>query len=147
MRLARYAFTAFAVIGAASLPLIADTQADHDGLIGTWNENGGAHGWVIENGANGLHMTQLEASTPIADFTCATDGHDCAIKISGKKAKVSLYYNGSALIQLETRGDTITKRKFLVDGSGLKVEVTPMTGKVATAEERQFDRGQATARK
>jgi hypothetical protein len=91
-------------------------------------------------------MTQLEASAPIADFTCATDGHDCDIKISGKKAKVSLYYNGSALIQLETRGDTVTKRKFLVDGSGLKVEVTPMTGQVVT-EERQFGRGQATARK
>jgi hypothetical protein len=142
-----YAFTAFAVIGAVSLPLIADTQTDRDGLIGTWTESGGSHGWVIENGAKGLHMTQLESSAPIADFTCTTDGNDCAIKISGKKGTVSLYYNGSALIQLETRGDTITKRKFQVDGSGLKVEVTPMTGKVVTAEERQFDRGQATARK
>ncbi|HVV44229.1 MAG TPA: hypothetical protein VHC72_03465 [Bryobacteraceae bacterium] len=146
MKLAMYAFTAFAVIGAVSVPLAADTQSDRDGLIGTWTENGGNHGWVIENGANGLHMTQIEGSAPIADFTCATDGHDCNIKISGKKAKVSLYYNGSALIQLETKGDTVTKRKFLVSGSGLKVEVTPMTGKVIT-EERQFDRGQATARK
>jgi hypothetical protein len=146
MKLAMYAFTAFAVIGAVSLPLAADTQSDRDGLVGTWTENGGTHGWVIENGANGLHMTQIEGSAPIADFTCATDGHDCEIRISGKKAKVSLYYNGSALIQLETRGDTVTKRKFLVSGSGLKVEVTPMTGKVVT-EERQFDRGQATARK
>jgi hypothetical protein len=146
MKLAMYAFTAFAVIGAVSVPLAADTQSDRDGLIGTWTENGGNHGWVIENGANGLHMTQIEGSAPIADFTCATDGHDCSIKISGKKAKVSLYYNGSALIQLETKGDTVTKRKFLVSGSGLKVEVTPMTGKVIT-EERQFDRGQATARK
>jgi hypothetical protein len=141
-----YALTAFAVVGAASLPLLADTQTDRDGLIGTWTENGGSHGWVIENGANGLHMTQLEASAPIADFTCATDGQDCNIKISGKKAKVSLYYNGSALIQLETRGDTVTKRKFQVDGGGLKVEVTPMTGTIVT-EEREFGRGQATARK
>jgi len=146
MRLAMYAFTAFAVIGAASLPLAADTQSDRDALVGTWNENGGSHGWVIENGADGLHMTQIEASAPIADFTCAADGRDCAIKISGKKAKVSLYYNGSALIQLETRGDTVTKRKFLVSGGGLTVEVTPMTGKTVT-EARQFGRGQATARK
>jgi len=141
-----YVFTAFAVIGAVSLPLLADTQADRDSLIGTWTENGGTHGWVIENSANGLHMTQIDASAPIADFTCATDGHDCDTKISGKKAKVSLYYNGSALVQLETRGDTVTKRKFSISGNGLKVEVTPMTGKIVT-EERQFDRGQATARK
>jgi hypothetical protein len=145
MRFAMYAFTAFAAIGAVSLPLIADTQTDRDSLVGTWNENGGSHGWVIESSAKGLHMTQLEASAPIADFTCATDGHDCDIKISGKKGKVSLYYNGSALIQLETKGDLITKRKFTINGDGLKVEVTPMTDKVVT-EERQFGRGQATAR-
>jgi len=146
MKLAMYAFTAFALIGIVSLPLLADAQSDRDGLIGTWTENGGAHGWVIANGAKGLHMTQLEASAPIADFTCATDGHDCDIKISGKKAKVSMYYNGAALIQLETKGDAITKRKFTINGNGLKVEVTPMTDKPVT-EERQFDRGQATARK
>jgi len=145
MRFAMYAFTAFAAIGAVSLPLMADTQTDRDSLVGTWNENGGAHGWVIESSAKGLHMTQLEASAPIADFTCATDGHDCDIKISGKKGKVSLYYNGSALIQLETKGDLITKRKFTINGDGLKVEVTPMTDKVVT-EERQFGRGPATAR-
>jgi hypothetical protein len=146
MRLAMYAFAAFAVIGAASLPLFADAQSDRDGLIGTWTENGGAHGWVIENGAKGLHMTQLETSAPVADFTCATDGHDCDIRISGKKGKVSMYYNGAALIQFETKGDVVTKRKFSINGNGLKVEVTPMTDKMVT-EERQFDRGQATARK
>lgn len=146
MRLAMYAFAAFAVIGAVSLPLVADTQTDREALIGTWNETGGSQGWVIENGADGLHMTQIEASAPIADFTCATDGRDCDAKISGKKAKVSLYYNGAALIQLETRGNNVTKRKFLVSGGGLTVEVTPMTGKVVT-EARQFGRGQATARK
>ena len=142
MRLAMYAFTAFAVLGAVSLPLAADAQSDRDGLIGTWTENGGAHGWVIESDAKGLHMTQLEASAPIADFTCAPDGHDCDIKISGKKGKVSMYYNGASLIQLETKGDAITKRKFTIDSDGLKVEVTPMTGKVVT-EERQFGRGTA----
>jgi hypothetical protein len=146
MKLAIYAFTALAVIAAVSLPLAADTQSDRDGLIGTWTESGGAHGWVIESNASGLHMTQLEASAPVADFSCATDGHDCDIKISGKKGKVSLYYNGSALIQLETKGSLITKRKFSINGNGLKVEVTPMTDKVVT-EERQFDRGQPTARK
>jgi hypothetical protein len=140
-----YAVTAVAVIGAASLSLLADTQTDRSGLVGTWNQNGGTHGWVIESSPNGLHMTEMDASAPIADFTCATDGQDCNTKISGKKAKVSLYYNGSALVQIETRGDAITKRKFVVSGNGLKVEVTPMTGKVVT-EERQFDRGQATAR-
>jgi hypothetical protein len=146
MKLAISAFTAFAVIGAVSLPLTADTQSDRDALIGTWTENGGAHGWVIENTEKGLHMTQTEASASVADFTCATDGHDCDVKISGKKAKVSMYYNGASLIQLETKGDAITKRKFTIDGNGLKVEVTPMTDKVVT-EQHRFDRGQATARK
>ncbi len=146
MRRAMYAFTAFALLGAATLPLVADEQADRDKLVGSWIESGGSHGWVIENSTNGLHMTQIEGSSPIADFTCATDGHDCDIKISGKKAKVSLYYDGSELVQFETKGDVVTKRKFTIDGAGMKVEVTPMTGTVVT-ENREFERGQPTARK
>lgn len=146
MKTFMYAFAAFAVLGAVSMPLAADTQTDRDGLVGTWTENGGNHGWVIEANGAGLHMTQIEGSGPIADFHCATDGHDCDIKISGKKAKVSLYYNGAALVQLETKGDAIVKRRFSVNGTALKVEVTPMTGKVVT-EERQFARGQSAARK
>ncbi|HVW09814.1 MAG TPA: hypothetical protein VHC90_14595 [Bryobacteraceae bacterium] len=147
MRRAMYAFTAFVILGTATLPLVADEQADRDKLVGSWTEAGGEHAWVIESSANGLHMTQIEGTAPVADFTCATDGHDCDIRISGKKAKVSLYYNGSALVQLETKGDVITKRKFFIDGGGMKVEVTPMTGKSVATENREFERGQPTARK
>jgi hypothetical protein len=145
MKVAMYAFTAFAVLGAA-VPLAGDTQSDRASLVGTWVENGGNHGWVIEANGTGLHVTQLEGSAPIADFNCSTDGQDCDIKISGHKAKVSMYYNGSALVQLETKGDVVVKRRFSATGGSMKVEVTPMTGQLVT-EERQFARGQATARK
>lgn len=146
MKSIMYTFAAFAALGALTTPAPADEQADRASLVGSWVENGGNRGWVIENSNNGLHVTQLENSAPVADFSCATDGHDCEVKISGHKAKVSMYYNGAALVQLETKGDQIVKRRFSATGNSMKVQITPMTGKVTT-EEREFERGQTAARK
>jgi hypothetical protein len=59
-----------------------------------------------------------------------------------------LYYNGAALVQLETKGDQIVKRRFsiLPSGNAMKVEVTPMSGKLQK-EELEFERRQPIAQK
>ena len=53
------------------------------------------------------------------------------------------------LVQVETKGDQIVKRRFSVlpTGSAMKVEVIPMTGKAVQPEELQFERGQPVTRK
>lgn len=145
MKLVMYtiaAFAAFSTIASAQ----ADPLADRANLTGSWVQNGGNRGWVIEPSGNNLHMTLLENSAPVADFTCTADGHDCETKISGHKAKVSMYYNGAALVQFETRGDQVVKRRFSATGNSLKVQITAMNGKTET-EEREFARGATGAQK
>lgn len=144
MKTIMYTFAAFSTMAAMSAPATpagADDKADRAHLLGSWVQSGGSGGWIIDNAADGLHLTQIEAASPIADFQCNTYGENCEVRIAGHKATVSLYYNGSALVQMETKGDQIVKRRFSVlpSGNSMKVEVTPMTGRVRT-EELEFER-------
>ncbi len=152
MKITMYTFAAFSAIAAVSqltTPLRADDKATaRAALVGSWVQNGGATGWIIESRTDGLHVTQIEGSGPIADFECNTYGQNCEVKIAGHKATESLYYNGSALVQLETKGDQIVERRFSVlpSGNSLKVEVTPMGGKMQK-EQLEFERRQPLAQK
>jgi hypothetical protein len=146
MKTIMYTFAAFTTMVALSpltTPAQADDKADRASLVGSWVQNGGSAAWIIDSRADGLHVTQIEGSGPVADFQCNTEGQSCDIKIGGHKASVSMYYNGPALVQLETKGDQIVKRRFsiLPSGNSMKVEVTPMTGRVQT-EQLEFERGQ-----
>jgi len=153
MRSFMYAFAAFTTMAALSTlapTCLADTQTDRDHLVGSWVQTGGNNAWVIDNCPDGLHITQLEGTSPVADFQCNTEGQACNVKIGGHKATVSMYYNGPALVQLETKGSRIVKRKFSVlpSGKAMKVEVTPMDGATVQTQELEFERGQpATAKK
>ncbi len=140
------ALTSFAVLSLLVMPVHADEQADRASLVGSWVQSGGNHAWIINSNANGLHMTQIEGSGTVADFDCDTLGQKCDVKISGHKATVSMYYNGSSLVQLENKDGEIVQRKFTASGASLKVEVTPMTGKLQT-EALEFQRGQPAVAK
>jgi hypothetical protein len=154
MRRVVYPLVTFAALAAAAsfLPVTGAVQAadqpDRASLIGSWvRSGGGAEEWFFDNVAGGLHVRQIEGKTAIADFQCNTDGQNCDVKISGHKTTVSMYYNGQALVQLETKGSEIVKRRFSVEPSGnsMKVIVTPMTGRAVQPEELEFERGQADA--
>jgi hypothetical protein len=151
MKAAMYTFATFATLAAASSligPARADQQADRASLIGSWVQSGGSNAWIIGNAADGLHITQIEGSGTVADYKCNLDGHDCDVKIGGHKAAISMYYNGAILVQIETRGDQIVKRRFsmLPSGTTLKVETIPMVAHAQT-EEMEFERGQPMAGK
>ncbi len=64
-----------------------------------------------------------------AHFTCSPGAGECEFNENGHKAKVSLWYDGSALMILKTGGpreDATTERKFELspDGNTLKVQFT-----------------------
>ena len=155
MKMNMYTFATFATfatmvaIPPLATPVLADEQSDRAGLVGSWIQPGGNNAWIIGNASDGLHITQIEGSGPVADYQCNLEGRDCDVKIGGHKASVSMYYNGSMLVQVETKGDQIVKRRFSVlpTGAAMKVEVIPMTGKAVQTEELQFERGQPVARK
>ena len=148
MKTILYAFVSVVALASLTTLIQADEKADRASLIGAWVQNGGTQAWVIGSQPDGLHITEIQNSAPVADFHCNTYGDDCAIKIAGHKASVSMYYNGAALVEMETRGDEIVKRRFSIEPSGnsMKLEVTPMSGHVQT-EELEFERGQVPAGK
>ena len=151
MRAAMYTFATFATLAMASSligPARADEQSGRAGLIGSWVQSGGNNAWIIDNAADGLHIKQIEGSGTVADYQCNLDGHDCDVKIGGHKAAISMYFNGAILVQIETKGDQIVKRRFSIEPSGntLKVETIPMAAHAQT-EEMEFERGQPMTRK
>jgi hypothetical protein len=144
MKLALYAIATFTTL-AALFPIAAQTRPDPRPeralLIGSWAQSGGPGGWVIEETPAGLRIVQTEGSATVASFECPPYGQDCDVKVSGHKAKVSLYYNGAALVEIETIGNDTIKRHFAVQPSGhsMNVQVTHMEGRVQT-EETEFER-------
>jgi hypothetical protein len=65
----------------------------------------------------------------VARFTCSPGGGDCPFDENGHKAKVSLWYDGSALMIVKTDGprqDATTERRLdlSADGNTLKVQFT-----------------------
>lgn len=56
-------------------------------------------------------------------------GRECKIREGGKSATVSMWFNGPKLVELETRGSDVIKRRFSVDEKGetMDVEVIPIS--------------------
>ena len=135
--------------GAAAL---ADDQTDRQKLIGSWEqqgaaENSSASSWIFSAANNSIRVTQLEGSNKVTDFTCGTAGASCEVKTAGKKATVSMWFNGPLLVEMETKGSDVVKRRFkiLPQGDVMEMEVIPIVpgGKTETF---QFKRAQLAAR-
>jgi len=93
--------------------------------------------WEIEQSGNTIHLVQHTPERKNADeIRCSTDGHDCKAKDEGRSVVVSFYYNGAALVELETEGQNrdVTKKRMQVseDGNKLTVDIVHIvpTGKL-----------------
>ena len=130
-----------------SMAALAQDPADRAKLIGSWEletpstaEN--ARGWTLNGTEDNLRVTHTQAGRPVLEFECNTMGKECVLK--ERKTKVSMWYAGSALMELETRGSDVLKRRFSVDGDVLTVEETSVvpSGK---SETQKFKRVQVSA--
>lgn len=125
--------TLFAVLLLAA-PLRADNASDRAGLLGSWQqppESGKeAAVWVLQMKGMSLHITESVGAQAVSEFECPPKGAECEGTAEGKKASVSLYYDGPALVEIETRGSDVTRRKFMVakQSDTLDIEVMPIVG-------------------
>jgi hypothetical protein len=124
------ACSAFAVL---IVPLAG--QDDRPNFSGTWQFDGskselhtvtvaGAT-WVISEDENSIRITESEdGAGKKTDLKCTTDGKEC--KISGGKATASFWYNGAMLVEMESKGDHVTRyrMKLSADGKTLTVDTT-----------------------
>lgn len=132
----------------------ADDQ-NHAKLAGTWQvEQGsaveGGSTWTFQEKSDAIHITTAQGATKLADFDCNTEGRDCTVLESGKKVKVSMWFAGPMLVELETRGSDVVKRRFGISGQGdtLEMEVIPVVPQGKTEQvtlRRVSNAGPATA--
>ena len=122
---------------------LAADGAGRANLSGEWQlEAGGGKdsgaSWILESKEDEIHVTQLQNGQKVAEFDCNTLGRECEAKDSGRHAKVSFYFNGSKLVELETRGSEVVKRRFSVGDKGdwMEVELIPVVPEGKTAVER-----------
>lgn len=122
---------------ALGFPLAAQ---DRPNLSGTWQFDGSKselHGgkiagatWVIAEDDSTIHITESEggASKKI-ELKCTTDGKEC--KVTGDKGSASFWYNGPLLVEMETKGDHVTRyrMKLSQDGKTLTVDTTSIVPK------------------
>ncbi|MES1262451.1 MAG: hypothetical protein ABUS49_12010, partial [Acidobacteriota bacterium] len=118
---------------ALTLGLWANDDAARATLTGTWTSQAeapsGASTWAFEARADAIRITHGEGAATVSDFECNTLGQVCKVKESGKRATVSLWFNGGKLVELETQGSAVTKRRFSVNGDGeqMDLEVIPVS--------------------
>jgi hypothetical protein len=112
----------------------ADNDSDHAGLLGSWQQQEdsgrGVVVWVIEVKGMDLHITESLGDRRISEFECPPKGAECEGTDAGKKAKVSMYYDGPVLVQFETAGSDVTRRRFAIAGQPdvMEIEVMPIVG-------------------
>lgn len=131
-------FRALLCITALSLApaAFANDAANPPKISGTWTTEGTAQPatWVIDENGDSIQITHKQGAETIADFKCNTLGKDCMVKDSGKKATVSMWFNGPKLVEMETKGADVTKLRFSVaaQGDAMDIEVIPITPAGAT---------------
>lgn len=116
------------------VPVLADDVSDRTKLLGSWQAQDvsgkDATVWVLEMKGTALHISESLGNIKISEFECVPKGVDCEGTVGGIKATVSMYYDGSALVQLETKGSDVTRRRFSVPGEPdmMDLEVRPIVG-------------------
>jgi hypothetical protein len=117
-----------AVLGAllAASPVLADDDASRAKLMGSWQlADGGkdAAVWTLQEKGEIIHVAHSLGGRPMTEFDCDSFGHDCAIKDGGHTAKVSLWYSGPKLVEMETKGSFVWKRTFAISGDGETMDI------------------------
>lgn len=122
------------------------SNADRAKLMGAWESQSGADNnskvtWLLEAKGDAMHITYLQGSQKLTEFECDTSGQECSTKDSGRPAKILLWFNGPKLVELETKGSEVVKRRFTIAGTGeeMDVELVPIASK-SKAETVHFKR-------
>jgi hypothetical protein len=125
----------FAVCSAVvvlGLPLGAQ---DHPNLSGTWqfdSSKSEMHAvkvagatWVINEDDSSIQISEnADGAARKTELKCTIDGKEC--KVAGEKGSASFWYNGPLLVEMETRGDRVTRYRMKLsdDGKTLTVNTT-----------------------
>lgn len=133
-------------LGACLLPLAA-FAADRPNLSGSWRMDPAKSelrsarltglNWVIDQKDDALRISETarhaDGKEVKSNFDCTTDGKECSIKEDGQAAKVSFWYNGPTLVEMEMKGrnrEIVVKKTLQLssDGKQMSVELISVVG-------------------
>jgi len=112
--------------------LLADENMDRMKLLGSWemtaHNDGETTSWMFTAKGDTFEVKEQEGKETIAAFECSIKGKPCEVKVNGKKTSVSLWYNGSYLVEMESQGSDVLKRRFRIgsDPDSMEVETIPV---------------------
>jgi hypothetical protein len=119
--------------------VIADDTDPRDKLLGKWQPataKDAGEVWLLELVGDSLRISHSMKQKTDA-IECNIMGQDCEVKVGGRKTKVSLWFNGDMLVEMEMRGTEVIKRRFRIAENGtLKLETMQIAppGRTETAE-------------
>lgn len=125
--------------------LWADEVDDRSRLLGAWQAEGQGNGaaWVLEEKGEAWRVVRSLDDGKRIESECNVMGKECAFKDSKPKRTVSMWFSGAKLVEMETSGKDVVKRRFAVvdGGQTLEVEVTPLVpaGKTETMRYRRVE--------
>jgi hypothetical protein len=119
----------------------ADDDSVHASIMGKWQQSDGngdnKSAWDLEGAGDSMHVTNSNGTQTVAEFECNVVGKECAIEDAGRRTRVSMWFNGPKLVEMETRGSQVVKRRFSIagDGASMELETIPIvpSGKSETA--------------
>lgn len=127
----------WSTVAVLALPLAGQ---DRPNLSGTWQFDGAKsqlHGvtisgatWVISEDDVSIQITESEDGVKKKiELKCSIDGKEC--KVGGEKATASFWYNGPLLVEMESKGDHVTRYRMKLsdDGKTLTVDSTSIVPK------------------
>ena len=97
--------------------------------------------WVISEDDSSIQIAESEdGAGKKLDLKCTTDGEEC--KIGGAKATASFWYNGPMLVEMENKGEHVTRyrMKLSADGKTLTVETTSIVPQSTQADVLVFQK-------
>jgi len=121
-------------------------------LTGKWEQSDGngetKSTWTLRESGDSVHVENSNLKGTIVEFDCNVGARECAIKHAGHKSKVALWFNGPKLIEMETMGTEVVKRRFTVTGDGdtMELETIPLVPS-GSIETTHFKRAPSEASK
>jgi len=113
-------------------PAVGEDNASRARLMGQWQQSDGngepKTTWTLKDMGSSIHVSNSTNTATVMEFECNTEGKECAVKHAGHSSKVSMWFNGAKLVELETTGSQVVKRRFTVTGDGdtMELETIPI---------------------
>jgi hypothetical protein len=129
----------------ASQQVLSNGKTD---FSGSWElkkdgQPGAVSKLLINQREDEVHIRDSDVQRDMqTNLKCGTKGVECKARVDGRDARVTLWYNGPSLVEMETIGDDVRKKRLTLseDGKTLTLEVVSIVPAGKDAEKLVFSR-------